>query len=127
MDLIKATDFYKKLLEQQKLPQFEKFAKETGFDPRRDVRELLFAGAPTGGVLLARGTFHINPEPVQQAKAKLVKNPAARVVLILGFPDIYAAGDIVPVILEAGPIACEGLDEKIIGGLRERRLKLDAS
>jgi FAD/FMN-containing dehydrogenase/Fe-S oxidoreductase len=60
-----------------------------------------------------------------QAKARLVKNPAARVVLILGFPDIYAAGDIVPVILKAGPIACEGLDEKIIGGLRERRLKLD--
>ncbi|CAM9886048.1 unnamed protein product, partial [Phaeothamnion confervicola] len=60
-----------------------------------------------------------------QAKTKLVKNPAARVVLILGFPDIYAAGDIVPVILEHGPIACEGLDEKIIGGLRERRLKLD--
>ncbi|MBS0336671.1 MAG: FAD-binding protein [Proteobacteria bacterium] len=60
-----------------------------------------------------------------QAKARLVKNPAARVVLILGFPDIYAAGDIVPVILRAGPIACEGLDEKIIGGLRERRLKLD--
>ena len=60
-----------------------------------------------------------------QAKTRLVKNPAARVVLILGFPDIYAAGDIVPVILKAGPIACEGLDEKIIGGLRERRLKLD--
>jgi FAD/FMN-containing dehydrogenase len=60
-----------------------------------------------------------------QAKARLVKNPAARVVLILGFPDIYAAGDIAPVILKAGPIACEGLDEKIIGGLRERRLKLD--
>ena len=60
-----------------------------------------------------------------QAVTRLVTNPAARVVLILGFPDIYAAGDIVPVILEAGPIACEGLDEKIIGGLRERRLKLD--
>ena len=60
-----------------------------------------------------------------QAVTKLVTNPAARVVLILGFPDIYAAGDIVPVILQHGPIACEGLDEKIIGGLRERRLKLD--
>ena len=60
-----------------------------------------------------------------QAVTRLVTNPAARVVLILGFPDIYAAGDIVPVVLEAGPIACEGLDEKIIGGLRERRLKLE--
>ena len=30
-----------------------------------------------------------------------------------------------PTILPAGPIACEGLDYKIIGGLRERGLKLD--
>ncbi len=59
-----------------------------------------------------------------QAVARLVTNPRARVLLILGFPDIYAAGDIVPVVLQSGPIACEGLDYKIIGGLRERRLKL---
>jgi len=59
-----------------------------------------------------------------QAVTKLVTNPPARVLLILGFPDIYAAGDIVPVVLKAGPIACEGLDYKIIGGLRERQLKL---
>ena len=59
-----------------------------------------------------------------QAVTKLVTNPAARVLLILGFPDIYAAGDSVPVVLASGPIACEGLDYKIIGGLRERRLKL---
>ena len=59
-----------------------------------------------------------------QAVTRLVTNPRARVLLILGFPDIYAAGDIVPVVLAAGPIACEGLDYKIIGGLRERRLKL---
>jgi len=60
-----------------------------------------------------------------QATTRLVRNPPERVLLVLGFPDIYAAGDIVPVVLPAGPIACEGLDYKIIGGLRERRLKLD--
>ena len=60
-----------------------------------------------------------------QAVTRLVRNPAARVLLILGFPDIYAAGDVVPEVLRASPIACEGLDEKIIGGLRERRLKLE--
>ena len=60
-----------------------------------------------------------------QAVTRLVRNPAARVLLVLGFPDIYAAGDVVPDVLGAAPIACEGLDEKIIGGLRERRLKLD--
>jgi FAD/FMN-containing dehydrogenase/Fe-S oxidoreductase len=60
-----------------------------------------------------------------QAEARLVKSPRERVLVVLGFPDIGAAGDAVPRILAAGPIACEGLDQAIIGGLRERRLKLD--
>ncbi len=59
------------------------------------------------------------------AEATLVQSPRERVLLLLGFPDIYLAGDVVPQILAARPIACEGLDEKIIGGLRERRLKLE--
>ena len=59
------------------------------------------------------------------AEATLVESPPHRVLLVLGFPDIYQAGDVVPQILAARPIACEGLDEKIIGGLRERRLKLE--
>ena len=60
-----------------------------------------------------------------QAKATLVKSPPHRVLLVQGYADIYAAGDAVPEVLAAGPIACEGLDERIVGGLRERRLKLD--
>ena len=60
-----------------------------------------------------------------QAEARLVKSPRERVLVVLGFPDIGAAGDAVPQILAAGPIACEGLDEAIIGGLRSRNLRLD--
>jgi FAD/FMN-containing dehydrogenase/Fe-S oxidoreductase len=60
-----------------------------------------------------------------QAEARLVKSPRERVLVVQGYPDIYAAGDAVPEILAAGPIACEGLDEAIIGGLRERGLRLD--
>ena len=60
-----------------------------------------------------------------QALARLVPSPRERVLLVIGFPDIYAAGDAVPRVLEAGPIACEGLDEGIIGGLRERGLRLE--
>ncbi|HVC10335.1 MAG TPA: FAD-binding and (Fe-S)-binding domain-containing protein [Burkholderiales bacterium] len=60
-----------------------------------------------------------------QAEVRLVESPQHRVLLVLGFPDIYAAGDVVPEILRAAPIACEGLDDKIVGGLRERRLKLE--
>ncbi|HEX2649104.1 MAG TPA: FAD-linked oxidase C-terminal domain-containing protein [Burkholderiales bacterium] len=60
-----------------------------------------------------------------QALTRLVPSPRERVLLVVGFPDIYAAGDAVPRVIEAGPIACEGLDEGIIGGLRERNLRLD--
>ena len=59
-----------------------------------------------------------------QAVTALVKSPPHRVVAVAGFPDIYRAGDAVPRILPTGPIACEGLDEKIIGGLRSRGLRL---
>ena len=60
-----------------------------------------------------------------QAEVRLVKSPPERVLVVLGFADIYAAGDAVPRILAAKPIACEGLDEAIIGGLRQRGLRLD--
>ncbi len=60
-----------------------------------------------------------------QALTRLVRNPRERVLLVTGFEDIYLAGDAVPQVLAAGPIACEGLDTGIIGGLRERGLKLE--
>ncbi|HYX62840.1 MAG TPA: FAD-binding and (Fe-S)-binding domain-containing protein [Burkholderiales bacterium] len=60
-----------------------------------------------------------------EAEARLVSSPRERVLVVQGYPDIFAAGDAVPELLAAGPIACEGLDEFIIGGLRERGLRLD--
>ena len=60
-----------------------------------------------------------------QAKTRLVVSPPERILLILGFPDIYLAGDAVPHILPFGPIATEGLDIEIIGGLKERGLRLE--
>ena len=57
------------------------------------------------------------------AKTRLVPSPQSRVILVLGFSDIYAAGDAVPQILPFKPIATEGLDERIIGGLLERGLR----
>jgi hypothetical protein len=68
MERMKATAFYRKLVEQQRMPQVDKFAEETGFDPRRDVRELLYASTPEGSVLLARGRFKLTTYPASQAK-----------------------------------------------------------
>jgi FAD/FMN-containing dehydrogenase/Fe-S oxidoreductase len=60
-----------------------------------------------------------------RARTNLVASPQGRVVLVVGYPDIYLAGDAVPTLLPFKPIAMEGLDERIVGGLRDRRWKLD--
>jgi hypothetical protein len=61
MDRVKQTEIYRKMVASQSLVQVDQFARETGFDPRRDVKELLFASTAHGSVMLARGTFHLNP------------------------------------------------------------------
>ena len=58
-----------------------------------------------------------------QAKVRLVKSPAKRVLLALGFADIFTAADAVPHFMHCGPIAIEGLDRAIIRGLQARGLK----
>lgn len=57
-----------------------------------------------------------------RAKVRLVKSPPKRVVLVLGFPDIYLAADAVPEYQRFSPIAIEGLDRAIIRGLQARNL-----
>src|SRR3546814_20541164 len=57
-----------------------------------------------------------------QARLRLVASPAKRVVLALGFPDIYQAADAVPEYQRFNPIAIEGLDRAIIRGLQARNL-----
>lgn len=61
MDQIKLSEMYRKLVAVQGLSQLDEFARDTGFDPRRDVREILFVTTGQGAVLLARGTFHLKP------------------------------------------------------------------
>jgi hypothetical protein len=68
MDQVRQTALYRKLLADQNLTQLDQFSRETGFDPRRDVRELLFATTPQGGVMLARGAFHLNPPALKEMK-----------------------------------------------------------
>ncbi len=69
MDQIKQTEIYKKMLATQSLTcNLDEFALETGFDPRRDVREILFTTNAQGSVMLARGTFHLNSATLKGAK-----------------------------------------------------------
>ncbi|QCP53620.1 FAD-binding oxidoreductase [Trinickia violacea] len=59
------------------------------------------------------------------AKVRLVHSPSCRVLLVLGFKDIYTAADAVPHFTRFSPIAIEGLDRGIIRGLQARGLKKD--
>lgn len=62
---------------------------------------------------------------ILHAETALVEGKAERVLLILGFDSIFDAADSVPALLPLSPIAMEGVDTGIIGGLKERGLKLD--
>jgi hypothetical protein len=68
MEQIKQTEIYRKMLASQNLAQVDQFAADTGFDPRSDVRELLFASTASGSAMLARGTFHIHSDKLANAK-----------------------------------------------------------
>lgn len=62
---------------------------------------------------------------ILRAKVALIENPRHRRLIVLGFDDIFTAGDSVSEIMPFTPIAMEGLDWSIIGGLKERALRLD--
>src|SRR5262249_25123638 len=59
---------------------------------------------------------------VLKASVDLVASPPHRVLLVLGFDDIYVAADAVPDYERFHPIAIEGLDRMIIRGLQARNL-----
>lgn len=60
-----------------------------------------------------------------QAKVRLVHSPAQRVMLVVGFDNIYVAADAVPHFMRFKPIAIEGLDRVMIRGLQARSLKAE--
>src|SRR5437870_963166 len=59
MDEVRATPVYQKLLAQKRLEALDNFARETGFDPRKDVRELLFVSRGGDMLVSARGVFNL--------------------------------------------------------------------
>ncbi|MBV9440356.1 MAG: FAD-binding oxidoreductase, partial [Candidatus Eremiobacteraeota bacterium] len=60
---------------------------------------------------------------VLTAKVKLIPNPAKRCILVLGFDDIYTAGDRVPDVNAHRPIALEGLDRKLVDMMKVKHLE----
>ncbi len=50
--------------------------------------------------------------------AKLIPNPPARTLVVLGYPDVYEAGDHVPEIMQFEPIGLEGLDDRLVQDMK---------
>lgn len=77
---------------------------ENGFDVRG-----LFVGS--------EGTLGVTTE----ATVRLVADPPVRTMIVLGYPDIVAAGNAAHTLLGFRPTACEGLDSRIVDIVRSRR------
>jgi FAD/FMN-containing dehydrogenase/Fe-S oxidoreductase len=56
-----------------------------------------------------------------EATVRLIEAPRARVLLVLGYRDIYAAADAVMDVLEAQPIGLEAMDEVLVGNLKRKQ------
>ena len=52
------------------------------------------------------------------AKLRLVDSPRGRSLLVLGYPDVFAAGDHVTDLLRFGPIGLEGIDDKLVRDMK---------
>jgi len=71
MDAVRPTALYQKLLAGKLLDQLDDFARETGFDPRRDVREILASSNGRDTIIAARGTFNVRePEGATKTSYK---------------------------------------------------------
>ncbi len=55
---------------------------------------------------------------VLRARLRLVAEPLASCLVVLGYPDMAEAADAVPQVLAYNPTACEGLDSRILKALR---------
>lgn len=62
---------------------------------------------------------------VLSASLHLVPEPRARVLVVLGYPDICQAADQVPRIVEHQPIAVEGIDSQLTEGMRRKGMHPD--
>ena len=59
---------------------------------------------------------------ILEATCRLVESPPARVLLVLGFPNIYECADRVPEILQHKPIGLEGFDDILVACTRAKNL-----
>ena len=79
---------------------------------------------PRGRINLARALVGSEGTLVTilSATLRLVHNPPFQSLLVLGYPDIYQAGDHVPEVLEFKPMGLEGIDHFLIENMTKKGL-----
>src|SRR5262245_14311792 len=90
--------------------------------PRRSSGYLLDRLLPEQGGSLAAALVGAEGScvTVLGATVRLVPAPAARALLVLGYPDAAAAADAAPGLAEFRPLAVEGIDQQLVATLATR-------
>ena len=63
---------------------------------------------------------------ITEATVRLVETPAARALMVLGFPDVYVAAEVAPELAAAGAMTVEGMGGDLLDALRSRPGKANA-
>jgi FAD/FMN-containing dehydrogenase/Fe-S oxidoreductase len=63
---------------------------------------------------------------VLEATTQLVASPPARVLVVLGYPDLYCGCDQIPFMLNYNPIGLEGFDDGLINDVKRKGLYPEA-
>jgi FAD/FMN-containing dehydrogenase/Fe-S oxidoreductase len=59
---------------------------------------------------------------ILEATLELIPNPKVRSLLVLGYPDVYHAGDHVPAIRRYKPIGLEGIDNVLVHAMKLKHI-----
>jgi FAD/FMN-containing dehydrogenase/Fe-S oxidoreductase len=62
---------------------------------------------------------------ILEATCRLVESPPARVLVVIGWPDVFICADHVPQIMEHHPIGLEGIDDVMVNASRRKKVNLD--
>ncbi len=60
---------------------------------------------------------------ILEATLRLCPAPPASALLVLGYPDIYHAGEHVPAIMLHQPVGLEGIDEALVAAMKRKHLQ----
>ncbi|HET8721337.1 MAG TPA: FAD-binding oxidoreductase, partial [Nitrospira sp.] len=92
--------------------------------PRRVSGYNLPALLPENGFNVARALVGSESTcvTVLEATVRLVPSPPVRSLVVLGYPDVYSAGDHIPDILRYRPIGLEGMDDRLVSDMVKMRI-----